>query len=226
MEGSGIDDWALERESELIRLEYENYELRRMLGISTPTLPESLPSDGPPRLEATAEGDHQQQQSGLGMFTGPFNQQPKDDLTLRRQPSHTQGLTQLQISLESAQQPHLQTQPLHITFPPDTPLVTRKYGGRRTGSGSFIGGSGGGGNFMNPVMAGDVSTNMTTAPFGKFRPSLASGPSGWPDVNFASGDRNSAFAPGQDRDTNPPGREGDMKDGLQPPPWDGLTMKW
>ncbi|KAF8591694.1 hypothetical protein K439DRAFT_1241440, partial [Ramaria rubella] len=33
IEGSGMDDWALERESELARLEYENYELRRMLGI-------------------------------------------------------------------------------------------------------------------------------------------------------------------------------------------------
>ena len=211
MEGSGTDDWALERESELIRLEYENYELRHMLGMNPPMSPETSPLDFPTRLEVTAEGD-QQQRSGLGMFTGPRNPEPGDDLALRRQPSHTQGQTQ--ISLEGPQHSLSQTQPLHIAFPPDAPLVTRKYGRRAgSGSGSFISG---GGSFMSTNGGGETSTSATikTGPFGTFRTSLASGSNMWQDnATFGPGERNmNVPLPGQEHETSTTGREGNLGD--------------
>lgn len=188
-----MDDWALERESELVRLEYENYELRRMLGVTPPLSPQLSPPDFPTRLEATLEGDRQQ--GTLGMLTAPSNPELIGDLTLRRQPPHNQG--QMHISLEAPLQPHPQTQPLHVAFPPDAPLVTRKYGRRAgSGSGSFIGGGG----FMSTNVDGESSANLATGSFGPFRPPPASGSSSWQDnVTLGPGERNMGFPPsGQD----------------------------
>ncbi|KAF8491964.1 hypothetical protein JB92DRAFT_3128160 [Gautieria morchelliformis] len=222
VEGSGLDDWALERDSELVRLECENFQLRRMLDIHPFLSPESSPPDSIPRFGGTSEGDHQQQGS-VGMFIGPLNQESghPDDLTLRRQASHTQGQTQ--ISLDGAPQSHSQAHPLHIAFPPEAPLVTRRYGRRAgSGSGSFIGGGG----FTGISGGGEPSTNLATGPFGPFRPSLASGQSPWKDG--VPGERNMNIPPpGQDPAMSAPGREaGDTRDGQQGTGWDGLTAMY
>lgn len=135
LEGGGIDDWALERESELARLEFENQELRRMLGIlpphSPPVQPQpQSPSSVPLRWDPT-EGEQQR------LTTQQLNPEV-DDLMVRRHP--------VQISLDG---PSNHTQPVQkAAFPPDAPLVTRKSASRRTasGSGSFIVGSG---NFLS-----------------------------------------------------------------------------
>jgi len=220
-----MDDWALERESELARLEYENFELRRMLGILPPSSPGPSPSAFPSRWEGMFEAEQHQQQQ-LGVFaSGPSNSEGSDDLTLRRQPSHTQGQTQISLEAQSQpQQPHTQTQPLHIAFPPDTPLVARKYGRRAgSGSGSFIGGGGG---FMGGGggSGSDTSLNPTPNPFATFRPGGGGG--AWQDSPIAGpGERNMNLqGPGQERDGD---RERDTGDGQQgPTDWDGLTTMY
>jgi hypothetical protein len=218
MEGSGLDDWALERDSELVRLECENFQLRRMLDIYPPLSPESSPPNSTARLGGTSGGDHQQQE-GVGTFIGPLNQVESDELG--RQASHTQG--QAQISLEGAPQSHSQSHPLHIAFPSETPLAARNYGRRAGGgSGSFIGG----GSFTGTSGGGEPSTNLAPRQFGPFRPSLGSGPSR--SQEGVPGEKNMNIPPpDQDPDTSAPGREaGDTRDGQQGSVWDGLTAMY
>ena len=229
MAGSGIDDWALERESELARLEYENYELRRMLGILPPQSPRLEPLAFPTRWEAMFEGEQQQQQQQqqqqgtFGAFVrGPPISDMTDDLNLRRQ--FPQGPTQ--ISLEAASQPHTQTQPLHISFPPDTPLVARRYGRRtNSGSGNFISGGMGGSGSAGSDVSG---LNPTPGPFGTFRPLAGSGVV-WQDSPIAGpGERNMNLqVPGEDPDSGLPGRDGDAGESQQgPSDWEGLTAMY
>lgn len=91
MEGPEMDDWALERESELVRLEYENYELRRMLGLPPPLSPQPYPPNPATHAETTVEGD--QPQGGLGVFTGSLHQEPGDEPNLQ-----PENLTQIPLS--------------------------------------------------------------------------------------------------------------------------------
>lgn len=86
------NDWALDRESELARLEYENEHLQRMLGLLPPASP---PPPMQPRLQSASstplhrdplEGDRQR-------LTTPQHIGPHaEDLLLRRHP--------VQISLD------------------------------------------------------------------------------------------------------------------------------
>jgi hypothetical protein len=180
-----MDDWALERESELVRLEYENYELRRMVGIPPHLSPPLPPPDVKARLGAALEGDRQH--INLAMSSESLSQESGDDLALLRQQSHTQG--QMQISLDGELQSQSQT--LGIPCPSEAPLVTRKYG-RRTGceSGSFIGS----GNLKSSSLEGESGTSVSTEPVGAFLAASVTGT--WPmNVTLGPGERSMNIPP-------------------------------
>jgi hypothetical protein len=121
MESLDTDNWALERESELVRLEYENYELRRMLGIPPPPSPQPYPPNPTTHAEATEEGD-QQQPDSVGLFAGPPNPEPGDERNILPQ---AEGHTL--ISLDIPLQTLSQTRPLQLAFPPSSaPLFPRE----------------------------------------------------------------------------------------------------
>ncbi|GJJ09212.1 hypothetical protein Clacol_003434 [Clathrus columnatus] len=150
VEGLGVEDWSLERESELSRLEFENQELRRMLGLLPP------PSPPLPALPILAHqvDRHSIPQSSIPLYWEPsdsdqnYRSSPhqqdydtNDNLMLRRQP---QGTSQSPLDVG----PHfIQNHP--PSFSSETPLVTRKYNRRGMngtnnifGTGNFIPGAG------------------------------------------------------------------------------------
>lgn len=201
-------DWALEREIELARLEFENQELRRMAGLPLIS-PVQLPSV-PMRWDPVeGEAPH----GGQRLPSSQLNPDAAEEILLhQRQQQQQQPIIpgQTQISLDGPS-PHSQTTPLHVSFPPDAPLVTRKYGRRtNSGSGNFIAGSGsfigGAGIESNPNIASTTS--------GIFRP-------GWID--------RSSSGPGE-RNLNLPntGPERDFHSGEKQsgPSWDGLRAMY
>lgn len=144
-----MQDWALDRECELSRLEFENQELRRMLGL--------LPPPSPPPLPARPALSHQPDHPNISpsaiplrwdindqrLGSHPLDSDPSDSVMLRR---HPQTLSPPQSTPDL---PSQFVQSHSSPFSSDTPLVTRKYSRRGVngangifGTGSFIPGAG------------------------------------------------------------------------------------
>ncbi|KIJ41984.1 hypothetical protein M422DRAFT_31587 [Sphaerobolus stellatus SS14] len=171
-EGGYIDgieqaDYALERETELARLEFENQELRKLAGLEPITPNPHSSSSIPMRWDPDpAEGG--QPHGGQRVPSSQLNLDAAEEMMMRQQgiiPGQTQIVLDGAPPHPSQQgiQSHAPTAPLHVAFPPDAPLVTRKYGRRSgSGSGNFIGGPS---NFAN-----DPNRNPPANMTGTLRP--------------------------------------------------------